>query len=101
MSANFWAPVIVALITGPVMWLLIRFDRRNSLQHASAMGVHRANQDLLHGLTHNLQEVKKDVQDVKEDVRDVKYDVRDLRVRISDVEHEVEEHIEHDRSGHP
>jgi hypothetical protein len=31
----------------------------------------------------------------------VKYDVRDLRVRISDVEHEVEEHIEHDRSGHP
>jgi predicted nucleic acid-binding Zn-ribbon protein len=101
MSANFWAPVIVALITGPVMWLLIRFDRRNSLQHASAMGVHKVNQELLHGLTRDLQEVKMDVQDVKEDVRDVKHDVRDLRVRLSDVEHEVEVHIEQDRATPP
>ncbi len=28
-----WVPVLVALIGGPVMWFLARFDRRNTEQH--------------------------------------------------------------------
>lgn len=27
-------PVLVAVIGGPLMWFLTRFDRRNTLQHA-------------------------------------------------------------------
>ena len=33
------APILVALIGGPLMWLLRRFDRRNTDQHESNMGV--------------------------------------------------------------
>ena len=29
-----WVPVLVALIGGPVMWFLSRFDQRNTEQHA-------------------------------------------------------------------
>ena len=29
-----WVPIAVALIGGPVMWFLSRFDRRNTDQHA-------------------------------------------------------------------
>jgi uncharacterized membrane-anchored protein YhcB (DUF1043 family) len=29
-----WVPVAVALIGGPVMWFLTRFDKRNTDQHA-------------------------------------------------------------------
>ena len=32
-------PVAVALIGGPVMWFLHRFDRRNTEQHGANMGV--------------------------------------------------------------
>jgi hypothetical protein len=28
-----WVPILVALIGGPVMWFLTRFDRRNTEQH--------------------------------------------------------------------
>ena len=35
-----WAvPVVVALIGGPMMWLLTRFDRRNTEQHGANMNV--------------------------------------------------------------
>jgi hypothetical protein len=35
-----WAiPVVVALIGGPLMWLLTKFDRRNTEQHGANMGV--------------------------------------------------------------
>jgi len=32
-------PVAVALIGGPVMWFLRRFDKRNTEQHGANMGV--------------------------------------------------------------
>lgn len=32
-------PVAVALIGGPVMWFLHRFDKRNTAQHEGNMGV--------------------------------------------------------------
>lgn len=34
-----WVPVIVALIGGPVMWFLSRFDKRNTDQHNANMHV--------------------------------------------------------------
>lgn len=38
MSA-IYVPIIVALIGGPVMWLLHRFDKRNTEQHGQNMAV--------------------------------------------------------------
>jgi len=35
----FLGPVLVALIGGPVMFFLHRFDRRNTSQHDNNMGV--------------------------------------------------------------
>jgi sensor domain CHASE-containing protein len=34
-----WVPLAVALIGGPVMWFLTRFDRRNTDQHAQNQAV--------------------------------------------------------------
>lgn len=34
-----WVPIAVALIGGPVMWFLTRFDRRNTDQHAQNQSV--------------------------------------------------------------
>ena len=34
-----WVPVLVALIDGPLMWLLTRFDKRNTQQHGANMEV--------------------------------------------------------------
>lgn len=52
------AAVVVALIGGPVMWFLSRFDRRNTEQHAQNQAV--------------LQEISKKVDGVQDDVSDVK-----------------------------
>lgn len=30
----WWVPIVVAVIGGPLMWGLSRFDRRNTQQHA-------------------------------------------------------------------
>ena len=53
---QMWIPVIVALITSPLMWLLNRFDKRNSEQHANNMSV--------------LNEIKDDVREAKADIKD-------------------------------
>lgn len=29
----WWVPILVAVIGGPIMWFLARFDRRNTEQH--------------------------------------------------------------------
>ncbi len=34
-----WIPVIVALIGGPLMWFLSRFDKRNTEQHGENMRI--------------------------------------------------------------
>lgn len=44
-----WIPIIVALIGGPLMWLLARFDRRNTEQHGANMAVlHRVESKVDH-----------------------------------------------------
>ena len=36
---DWLAPVLVALIGGPIMWFLHRFDRRNTSQHGENLKV--------------------------------------------------------------
>jgi hypothetical protein len=45
-------PLLVALIGGPLMWLLYRLDSRNTKQHGDNMMV--------------LQEIKQDIRETKE-----------------------------------
>ena len=93
-----WTPIIVAIIAGPLMWGLLRLDKRNTNQHETAMEVHKANQELLTGLRSDVSIVKTDVLDVKADVRDVKSDVRQLRSRVDDIEEDLiilEEELPH------
>lgn len=47
-----WASIIVALISGPIMWVLYRLDRRNTEQHGQAVDL--------------IKQVKGDVQEVKD-----------------------------------
>jgi len=63
-----WSAVIVAVIGGPVMWLLYRLDKRNTEQHGQSIAI--------------IQEVKQDVKDMKGDMHDVKADVRDLKSEV-------------------
>lgn len=34
-----WVPIVVAVIGGPLMWFLARFDKRNTQQHGANMRV--------------------------------------------------------------
>lgn len=34
-----WASIIVALISGPIMWVLFRLDKRNTEQHGKAVNI--------------------------------------------------------------
>lgn len=36
---GIWVPIIVAVIGGPLMWALRRFDQRNTQQHGENMKV--------------------------------------------------------------
>ena len=47
-----YSAIIVALVSGPIMWLLYRLDRRNTEQHGSAVNL--------------IQSVKKDISEVKD-----------------------------------
>lgn len=46
-----WASIVVALISGPIMWVLYRFDKRNTEQHGQAVDL--------------IKEVKRDVGNIK------------------------------------
>lgn len=46
-----WSAVMVALISGPLMWLLYRLDKNNSSQHGAAV-------DLIKSVKDDIQEVK-------------------------------------------
>lgn len=36
---QWWVPIVVAVIGGPLMWLLARFDKHNTQQHNNNMKV--------------------------------------------------------------
>jgi uncharacterized membrane-anchored protein len=65
-------PIIVAIIGGPTMWMLYKFDKKNSADHAVTIGV-------LGEVRDNVREVKKDMRDLKDDHRDLLQQHRDLR----------------------
>ena len=64
----FYIPIAVALIGGPVMWFLSRFDKRNTEQHGQ-------NMEILERV-----EIKLDRMDGKVDRVDGKVDRLDDRV---------------------
>ena len=47
-----WSGVIVALISGPIMWLLYRLDKRNTVQHGEAIDL--------------IKSIKKDITEIKQ-----------------------------------
>lgn len=75
MEFAVWVPIIVALIAGPVMWMLKRFERRNDLQHAE-------NGAVLGSIKEAVLENRDDIREVKADLRDVKADHRRLAVEL-------------------
>lgn len=66
--SSVWVPIIVAVIGGPIMWFLARFDRRNTQQHGQNMKVLER------------VESKMDKVDSKVDRLDDKVDRLDMRV---------------------
>jgi hypothetical protein len=69
-----WAMVIVALVGagGPVVWLMERFDRRNTDQHS-------ANLELL---------------------RDIQSDVHDIQIDVKTIDSRLDKHIEWHITNH-
>jgi len=51
-----WVPLAVALIGGPVMWFLTRFDKRNTDQHAE-------NQKVLNRIESKIEKVDERLTD--------------------------------------
>ena len=56
MSDIWWVPISVAVIGGPLMWLLQRLDRRNTEQHGENLKA--------------LKRIEDKVDDVKSDLSD-------------------------------
>jgi len=83
---DWLAPVLVALIGGPTMWMLHRFDRRNSKQHAD-------NGDILSGIKDAVVENRDDLREVKADVRGLKSDHRTLKYELEKIDSKIDEHV--------
>lgn len=76
------APIIVAIISGPTMLMLKRFDRRNSDQHAANMKVLTDLRTDVHNVASDMREVKADVRDLKAEHRNLAEDHRRLAHRF-------------------
>ena len=63
----WWVPIVAAIIAGPVMWFLHRFDKRNTYQHDRNM----------------------------EALRDVRQSVDKVGDRVDDVADRLTDHIEY------
>lgn len=77
--SSAWVPIIVAVIGGPIMWFLSRFDRRNTQQHEQNIGILKR------------VESKVDLLDEKSDRLDFKImhideKVEDVSTRVSNLE---------------
>lgn len=55
-----------ALITGPLVWMLKQFDKRNTAQHQAAQAARAANNE-------ELANIRKAIDGTREDVGDVKH----------------------------
>lgn len=73
-----WVPIVVALIAGPVMFMLKRFERRNDQQHAS-------NLEILNEIKTEVHENRLDVRELRADVRGLKADHRLLKFEVGKI----------------
>lgn len=87
MEFAVWVPIIVALIAGPVMWALKRFERRNDEQHAE-------NGAVLSSIKTAVLENRDDIREVRADMRDVKADQRLLAQQQRDLADRLHDHVE-------
>ena len=46
----WWVPIVVAMIGGPVMWVLRRLEKINSTQHAQSLSVIRSTREIVDGI---------------------------------------------------
>lgn len=46
----WWVAIAVAVIGGPVMWLLSRLDKRNSTQHAASLAILEQTKEMISGV---------------------------------------------------
>jgi hypothetical protein len=53
---DIWVPIVVALIGGPIMWGLTKFDRRNTEQHNRGMDTLYKIEDKVDGLRHDFSD---------------------------------------------
>lgn len=74
-----WVPVVVAVISGPTMWALVRLEKRNSSQHNDAIAFHSETRAIIEKAVEDLRGGQ---LDIKHDVREVKQEIRDLRSRV-------------------
>lgn len=58
---NWWVPLVVAVITGPVVVLLQMLRNENTTQHAES-------RELLHHMIIKVDDIHDDVADLKEDL---------------------------------
>lgn len=75
----WWVPIVVAVISGPIMFMLHRLDRNNTKQHGDNMRV--------------IRDIGNDVRDVKADVRDVKADHRQTAAKVDSLAKDFQQHI--------
>lgn len=83
-------PVLVALIGGPIMLMMRRFDRRNSEQHGRSM-------EVLSTIKEAVLENRDDIREVKRDVQDLKADHRHLAAEHNSLVARLNTHLEDER----
>lgn len=76
---NWWVPIVVAVISGPIMFMLHRLDRNNTKQHGQNMEV--------------IQGMRDDVREVKADVREVKADHRHIASQVDSLAKDFQQHV--------
>ena len=82
-----WVPIVVAVIAGPMMWMLHRFEKRNDQQHAE-------NGLMLSSIKDAVLENRDDIREVKADVRSLKDDHRHLAGQHRDLADRLHKHLE-------
>lgn len=82
-------PLLLALIGGPIMYLVKRLDDNNTSQHARSMHTLQQIHDSIDHVKHAVQDVKMDVTGVKMDISDVKIDVRDVQSDVKAMQKDV------------
>ena len=87
---QWWTPIVVAFIAGPMMWMLHRLDKRNSEQHAE-------NGDILSGIRNAVVENRDDLREVKWDIRGLKANHRLLKYEIEKMDAKLDDHVERGR----